>query len=309
MSGSLPAATRENTRLGVFAGLAAYLIWGLVPVFFKQIAEVPAAEIIAHRVLWAMVLMTAVIGFGRGFGDALRIARIPIQLARIALASALVISNWLVFVWGVNNGHILETSLGYFILPLFNVALGVLVLKERLRPLQWLAVLLAATGVAIEVTRASGLPWIALVLAGTFGIYGLLRKQLPLDAASGLFLETVCMTPPALAWLAWLSISGQNHFGGGPALLNGRDLMLIATGAVTAIPLLMFAVAARRLPLTMMGFLQYLAPSITFLLAVFVYDEPLGLNRALAFTVIWIGLAVYSFDLVRSANAKLVVSP
>jgi len=304
-----PPATRENTRLGVFAGIFAYLIWGLVPVFFKQIAEVPADEIIAHRVVWAMVLMTAVIGFGRGFADARRIARIPAQLARIALASVLVIINWLVFVWGVNNGHILETSLGYFILPLFNVALGVLVLKERLRPLQWLAVLLAAIGVTIEAARAGGLPWIALVLAGTFGIYGLLRKQLPLDAASGLFLETVCMTPVALAWLGWLSLSGQNHFGGGPGLLNGRDLMLIATGAVTAIPLLLFAIAARRLPLTLMGFLQYLAPSITFLLAVFVYDEPLDLTRTLAFAVIWTGLAVYSIDLVRSATATATVYP
>ena len=304
-----PPATRENTRLGVFAGIFAYLIWGLVPVFFKQIAEVPADEIIAHRVVWAMVLMTAVIGFGRGFADARRIARIPAQLARIALASVLVIINWLVFVWGVNNGHILETSLGYFILPLFNVALGVLVLKERLRPLQWLAVLLAAIGVTIEAARAGGLPWIALVLAGTFGIYGLLRKQLPLDAASGLFLETVCMTPAALAWLAWLTLSGQNHFGGGPGLLNGRDLMLIATGAVTAIPLLLFAIAARRLPLTMMGFLQYLAPSITFLLAVFVYGEPLDLTRTLAFAVIWTGLAGYSIDLVRSATATATVYP
>lgn len=302
-----PPATRENTRLGVFAGLTAYLIWGLVPMFFKRIAEVPADEIIAHRVVWAMVLMTAVIGFGRGFADAWRVARIPAQLARIALASALVISNWLVFVWGVNNGHILETSLGYFILPLFNVALGVLLLKERLRPLQWLAVLLAAIGVAIEAVRAGGLPWIALVLAGTFGIYGLLRKQLPLDAASGLFLETVCMTPLALAWLAWLTISGQNHFGGGPGLLTGRDLMLIATGPVTAVPLLLFAVAARRLQLNMMGFLQYLAPSITFLLAVFVYDEPLNLTRTLAFATIWIGLAVYSFDLFRSAGARTAV--
>jgi len=304
-----PPATRENTRLGVFAGIITYLIWGLVPVFFKQIAEVPADEIIAHRVVWAMVLMTAVIGFGHGFAAAWRIARIPRQLARIALASALVIINWLVFVWGVNNGHILETSLGYFILPLFNVALGVLVLKERLRPLQWWAVLLAAIGVAIEAARAGGLPWIALVLAGTFGIYGLLRKQLPLDAASGLFLETVCMTPATLAWLGWLSLSGQNHFGGGPGLLNGRDLMLIATGAVTAIPLLLFAIAARRLPLTMMGFLQYLAPSITFLLAVFVYGEPLDPTRALAFAVIWTGLAVYSVDLVRSASATATVSP
>lgn len=302
-----PPATRENTRLGVFAGLTAYLIWGLVPIFFKRIAEVPADEIIAHRVVWAMVLMTAVIGFGRGFADAWRVARIPAQLARIALASALVISNWLVFVWGVNNGHILETSLGYFILPLFNVALGVLLLKERLRPLQWLAVLLAAIGVAIEAARAGGLPWIALVLAATFGIYGLLRKQLPLDAASGLFLETVCMTPLALAWLAWLTISGQNHFGGGPGLLTGRDLMLVVTGPVTAVPLLLFAVAARRLQLNMMGFLQYLAPSITFLLAVFVYDEPLNLTRTLAFATIWTGLAVYSFDLFRSTGARTAV--
>ena len=304
MSATHPPATLENTRRGIIAGIGAYLIWGLVPIFFKQIAEVPADEIIAHRVIWAMLLMTALIGFGRGFGDALRIARIPRQLARIALAAALVISNWLVFVWGVNNGHVLETSLGYFILPLLNVALGVLVLKERLRPLQWLAVLLAAIGVSIEAVRAGGLPWIALVLAGTFGIYGLLRKQLPLDAASGLFLETVCMTPLALAWLAWVVASGHSHFGTGPTLLNGRELMLIATGAVTAVPLLLFAVAARRLPLSMMAFLQYIAPSITFLLAVLVYHEPLDTTRALAFAAIWLGLAVYTADLARTASAR-----
>jgi chloramphenicol-sensitive protein RarD len=304
-----PTATRENFRLGIFAGLAAYLIWGLVPVFFKQLVEVPADEIIAHRVLWAMVLMTAVIGFGRGFADARRIAGIPAQLARVALASALVMINWLTFVWGVNTGHILETSLGYFILPLFNVALGVLVLKERLRRLQWLAVLLAAIGVAIEAVHVGGLPWISLVLAGSFGIYGLLRKQLPLDAASGLFLETVCMTPFALAWLTWLALSGQSHFGSGPGLFAPRDLMLIATGAVTAIPLLLFAISARRLPLTMMGFLQYLAPSITFLLAVFVYGEPLDLSRGLAFAAIWLGLAVYSVDLARSAGARVAAIP
>jgi chloramphenicol-sensitive protein RarD len=248
-------------------------------------------------------------GCGRGFAEAERVAREARQVARSARASALVLGNWLTFVWGVNNGHILETSLGYFILPLLNVALGVLVLKERLRPLQWLAVLLAAAGVAIEAVRAGGLPWIALVLAGTFAIYGLLRKQLPLDAASGLFLETVCMLPVALAWLTWLAHSGQSHFGGGPALPSGRDLLLMATGPVTAIPLLLFAVAARRLPLNMMGFLQYLAPSITFLLAVFVYREPLDLVRALAFAAIWSGLAVYSFDLFRAAGNPAVAVP
>ena len=304
-----PLATRENTRLGVFSGIAAYLIWGLVPMFFKQIADVPADEIIAHRVLWALVFMTAVMACGRGFADALRVARIPRQLARIALASALVISNWLVFVWGVNSGHILETSLGYFILPLFNVALGVLVLGERLRPLQWLAVLLATLGVAIEALRTGGLPWISLVLAGTFGIYGLMRKQLPLDAASGLFLETVCMAPAALGWVGWLAISGQGHVGGGSDIANGPALLLAATGPVTAIPLLLFAIAARRLPLNLMGFLQYLAPSITFLLAVLVYHEPLDANRLLGFAAIWLGLAVYSADLLRSSTARPVVTP
>jgi chloramphenicol-sensitive protein RarD len=306
---SHPALTPENTRIGIFAGVVAYLTWGLVPIFFKQIAEVPADEIIAHRVIWAMLLMTALIFFGRGFGDAWRVARIPKQLSRIALASALVLVNWLTFVWGVNNGHILETSLGYFILPLLNVAVGVLVLKERLRPLQWIAVLLAAIGVAIEAVRAGGLPWIALVLAGTFCIYGLLRKRLPLDAASGLFLETLCMMPVALAWLAWLWFSGQSRFGAGPGLLPARDLMLIATGAVTAIPLLLFAVAARRLPLSMMGFLQYIAPSIAFLLAVLVYREPLDLERTAAFAVIWLGLAVYTVDLVKSAASRTAPSP
>jgi chloramphenicol-sensitive protein RarD len=309
VSGQAPVASRENTRLGIVCGLAAYLTWGLVPLFFKRIAEIPADEIIAHRVVWAMVLMTLVIGLGRGFGDAWRISRRPLQLARIALAGALVITNWLVFVWGVNNGHILETSLGYFILPLFNVALGVLVLNERLRRLQWLAVLLATIGVAIEAARIGGLPWISLVLAGTFGSYGLLRKQLPLDAASGLFLETLCMTPPALAWLAWMAFSGQNHFGAGPGLLPTRDLMLIATGAITALPLLLFAVAARRLPLNTMGFLQYLAPTLTFLLAVFVYHEPMDPGRVAGFAAIWLGLAVYSVDLVRNSGIRTEAAP
>ena len=302
---SHPAVTPENTRIGILAGIGAYVIWGLVPIFFKQISEVPAMEIIAHRVVWAMLLMTALIGFGRGFGDALRIARQPAQLARIALASALVLANWLTFVWGVNNGHIIDTSLGYFILPLLNVALGVLVLKEGLRKLQWVAVLCAAVGVAMEAVRAGGLPWIALVLAGTFGVYGLLRKRLPLDAASGLFLETVCMTPPALAWLGWLAWSGQGHFGGGATPSTG-DLYLIATGPVTAIPLLLFAIAARRLPLSMLAFLQYLAPTIAFLIGVLVYREPIDLQRMLSLAAIWVGLAVYSVDLLKTTGARPV---
>jgi chloramphenicol-sensitive protein RarD len=289
---------RQQVRHGVIAGLSAYLVWGLVPVFFKQLQGVPANEIIAHRVLWSLLFMTAVLALGPGFKPALAVARIPAQLSRIAVAAALVLVNWLIFVYGVNTGRILETSLGYFILPLFNVALGVFVLKEKLRRLQWLAVFLAASGVAIEAFRVGGLPWISLALALTFGLYGLMRKRLQLDAASGLFLETVCITPFAALYLLWLGGSGQAHFGQTTRL----DLLLVSTGVVTAVPLLLFAIAARRLPLNMMGFLQYLAPSLSFAVAVLIYDEPLSLARAAGFIVIWIGLAVYSIDLLRQSQ-------
>lgn len=300
MSQELALATRRDAlRQGVIAAIAAYGIWGLVPLFFRQLAHVPADEIIAHRVLWSLLLMAAVLLLTRGFGDAWGLARQPARLARVALASAMVMANWLTFVYGINAGRILETSLGYFILPLFNVALGVLVLKERLRPLQWLAVALAAAGVANEAAHLGGLPWISLVLAGSFGLYGLLRKQLPLDAASGLFLETACMAPFAVLWLVWRAGHGGNHFG----LDLGSDLLLVATGVVTAVPLLLFAVAARRLPLTLMGFLQYLAPTLSFLLAVFVYHEPMPASRLITFAAIWTGLVVYSVDLLRAPRA------
>lgn len=292
-------AGRRDLRDGIVAASGAYIIWGLVPIFFKQLAEVPAGEIIAHRVVWSLLLMTAFLAVGRGFQAAWQVAREPAQLFRIVIAAVLVMSNWLAFVYGVNAGRILETSLGYFILPLFNVALGVLVLKERLRPLQWLAVLLAAFGVLLEALRLGHLPWISLVLAGTFGIYGLLRKQMPLDAASGLFLETACMTPVALLYLAWLAFNGAASFGSVPT----RDALLIASGAVTAIPLLLFAIGARRLPLNVMGFLQYLAPTLTFLLAVFVYGEPMNMARLASFVLIWIGLAIFTTDLLQRRTA------
>jgi chloramphenicol-sensitive protein RarD len=292
-----------TTRLGIATAATAYVIWGLVPVFFKQLAGVPAAEIIAHRILWSLLFMVAVLGFGRGFGRgfsaALALARQPTQLLRVAIASALVMINWLTFVYGVNAGRILETSLGYFMLPLFNVALGVVILKERLRSAQWLAVVFAAAGVGLETWRIGGLPWISLVLAGSFGIYGLLRKQLPLDAASGLFLETACMTPLAvcyLLYLFWFGEAGAFHFG----LSLSRDLLLIASGVVTAVPLLLFAIGARRLPMNVMGFLQYLAPTLTFLLAVFVYGEAMNPARLISFALIWTGLAVFTTDLVRN---------
>jgi chloramphenicol-sensitive protein RarD len=283
---------KPNTeRDGIAAALAAYTLWGLVPVFFKQLATVPALEIIAHRVLWSLLLLAGLLAVRGRLGAAWVAAQNPRILARVALAATLLTINWLVFVWAVNANRVLETSLGYFITPLISVLLAVVVLHERLRPRQWAAVLLALIGVALEGWRSGGLPWVSLVLAGSFGLYGLLRKQLPLDAANGLLLETACAAPVAALYLLWLGSAGQ--FGNAMTI----DALLIASGAVTAIPLLLFAVGARRLPLVTLGFLQYIAPSLTFLLAIFYYDEPMNLPRLLAFAAIWAGLALYSTDL------------
>ena len=289
------AAARDGVaaaRDGVAAALGAYVICGLVPIFYKQLAAVPALEIIAHRVVWSLLLVGALL-IGRGRLNAVwQAARDPHILARAALAAALVMTNWLVFVWAVNAGRILETSLGYFITPLVSILLAVVVLGERLRPRRWLAVGFACAGVALEGWRVGGLPWVSLALAATFGSYGLLRKQLPVDAAGGLLLETACALPLALGYLVWLGNAG--NFG----VDAPTSLLLAATGPVTAIPLLLFAIGARRLPLATLGFLQYTAPSLTFLVAIFLYDEPMNLARLLAFAAIWAGLALYTTDMV-----------
>lgn len=285
-------------RDGIAAALAAYTLWGLVPIFFKQLTAVPALEIIAHRVVWSLLLVGALLVLRGRLNVVWSAARDPRILARAALAAALVMTNWLIFVWAVNAGRILETSLGYFINPLFSIVLGVLVLGERLRPRQWLAVALAGVGVALEGWRIGGLPWVSLALAATFGSYGLLRKQLPLDAAGGLWLETACAVPFALGYLLWLGSTGS--FGAD----TSTNLLLIATGPVTAIPLLLFAIGARRLPLATLGFLQYTAPSLSFLVAILLYGEAMNLARLLAFAAIWTGLALYTADLLLQRRPR-----
>ncbi|GAB1394521.1 EamA family transporter RarD [Rhodocyclaceae bacterium] len=280
-----------STHEGVLAALTAYLIWGLVPIFFKQLGHVPALEIIAHRVVWSLLLVGGFLAVRGMLAPVWRHATHPKTLAHAALAALLVMSNWLIFVWAVNTDRILETSLGYFITPLVSIVLGVMVLHERLRPRQWAAVSLAVIGVALETWRIGNLPWVSLGLAATFGSYGLLRKQLPVDAAGGLFLETACAAPFALIYLLWLGSAGS--FG----LQATTDALLIAAGAVTAIPLLLFAIGARRLPMATLGFLQYTAPSLSFLVAILFYDEAMNATRLLAFAAIWTGLALYTADL------------
>lgn len=282
-----------SARLGVLLGAGAFFIWGLVPVYFRALHGVSALEIIAHRVLWSVLFLAGLLAVTRRFAALGAVLRQPRLVGRLALTSALVASNWLTFVWAVNAGRILDTSLGYFITPQVNVLLGFLILGERLRPAQWLAVLLALAGVVNQVFVLGQLPWISLLLAATFGCYGLFRKQIPVDAVTGLLVETLVAAPFALGYLVHLWRAGTMQFGH-----RGWDLdvMLAGLGVVTAVPLMLFAAGAQRLRLATVGFLQYIAPSITFVLAVFLYGERLALPRLVTFALIWAGILVYALE-------------
>ncbi len=284
------------TRTALAAGLGAFLTWGLLPIYFKAMAEAGAIEIVAHRIVWAALLIAIFVWvMGQGARTMSLLAK-PRLMLGLAGSAGLLAVNWLVFIWAVNNDRVLETSLGYFINPLVNVALGVAVLGERLRPAQWLAVALAVAGVGIMAVGSGALPWVPLALAISFGLYGLLRKLLPVDPVAGLLVETALMAPVALAYLVWLGRTGAGAFlAGSPAL----DAMLVATGIATAVPMTLFVIAARGLPLATLGFIQYLAPSTSFLLGVFLFREPLTAAGMATFAMVWAGLALYSFDLFR----------
>jgi chloramphenicol-sensitive protein RarD len=284
----------QRTRVGVLCTSGAFFIWGMVPLYFRLLQPVSPFEVIAHRVLWSMVFMVALLAVTRGFSAVRVVARNPAMLARLGLSSLLVTTNWLTFVWAVNAGRVLETSLGYFITPQVNVLLGLVFLGERLRRTQWVAVALAVAGVLNQIWLLGQLPWISLVLAATFGSYGLFRKQIAVDPLSGLLVETALATPLAVAYLIHLANAGTLHFSHHGW---GRDVTLMFLGVVTAVPLMLFTAGAQRLRLTTVGFLQYLAPSMTFLLAIFVFGEPLGAGRMLTFALIWAGIVVYFVDI------------
>ncbi|MDH0044018.1 EamA family transporter RarD [Pseudomonas juntendi] len=281
-----------NPRRGYILGLSAYIIWGLFPIYFKAIQSVPAVEIIVHRVLWSALFGSLLLLLWKHPGWWRELRDNPRRLGVLALSGALIAFNWLTYVWSVNNGRMLEASLGYYINPLINVLLGML-LGERLRRLQWLAVGMAAVGVAQQVWQVGSLPWVSLALALSFGFYGLIRKQAPVAALPGLVVETWMLVPLALGWLLLhpTAMSAQGAF-----YTSSEALWLMAAGPVTLVPLVCFNAAARHLPYTTLGFLQYLAPTLVLLQAVLLFDEHLSSSTLVAFMFIWAGLAIYSVD-------------
>ena len=286
---------------GVAYALGAYLLWGLFPLYFKALIRVPPLQILAHRMVWSLVFLTLILLVRRQFGW-LRTARErPSIVARFALSAFLLANNWGLYIWAINTGHVVDASLGYYINPLVSVVVGALALSERLRPAQWLAVAIATGGVAWMAIAAGHLPWIALTLALSFALYGLMRKTAPLGSLEGLTLETAALLPIALGYLAWEGSRGADAFLHGGW---GLRLALMAAGPVTAIPLLLFAAAARRIPLSLLGILQYLMPTVVLALGVGLYHESFGRDRAIGFGLVWAGVVLYLGDaLWRSRNA------
>ena len=291
--------TNNAARGGLLLGLGAYAMWGVLPLYFRWLGGVPALEVLAHRVVWSLLLLAIVVTALRRW-SAIRAAVTGRTVAMLAVSALLIGTNWLVYIWAVNNHQTLAASLGYFINPLVNVALGVAVLGERLRRWQGVAIAVASIGVVAMALGAIDTLWISLTLALSFGFYGLVRKTVAIDSLGGLLIETTLLTPPSLIYLLMVAQGGAGAFGGN-ALLNTK---LVLLGAVTAAPLLMFAAAARRLPYSSLALLQYLAPTLQFIVAVAVFGEALRPLHFLVFGLIWAGCTLFAWDSVRAARAK-----
>ena len=276
---------------GIVYATLAFFCWGIFPLYFHALGEVPAMEILAHRMLWSLLFLVVVLSARRQWRWLPDTLRRPRVLASFAASAVLLSANWFVYIWSVNNGHVIDASLGYFINPLVNVLLGVLVLKEKLRRAQWAAIALAAAGVLWLTWSAGQVPWIALILCVTFGAYGLLRKTAALAALEGLSLETMMLFPLALCYVVWLTVHGQNTFVNSES--DGTRWLLAAAGPITAVPLLLFAAGARRIPMAALGLLQYLSPTMQALLGVWVFHEAFPQARLAGFVIIWAALALY----------------
>ncbi len=278
-----------NSRKGVLSAFASYVAWGVMPLYWKALAGVPAAEILSHRVIWALAFNVILLSVLRRWSWVRSVIKDGKLLLLLAASSALLSINWLVYIWAVNSGHVVETSLGYFINPLVNVALGVIFFKERLRTGQWLAIASAAAGVIFLTVQNGSLPWVALTLAASFGAYGALRKVARLDSLEGLTMETALIAPFAAAFLLFTGVSGTSTS-------VTQSALLLGAGAVTAIPLLLFSVGVRSIPMTTLGLLQYIAPTLQFIIGALIYHEPFDATRAIGFGAVWLALAVYTIE-------------
>jgi chloramphenicol-sensitive protein RarD len=288
-------------RRGVLYGVACYLLWGLFPLYWPLLEPAGAIEILAHRIVWSLLVVVTVLAITRSWAWIRPLLADRATLARMTLAAVLIAVNWATYIWGVNNEHVVETSLGYFINPVVTVLIGVLVLHERLRPVQWVAIGLGTVAVVVLAVDYGRPPWIALILAFSFGTYGLLKKQVgvTVGAVQSLTVETAVLFVPALTYLAVLDAHGDGQLGHSGL---GHGLLLASAGIATAVPLLFFASAARRIPLSTLGLLQYLAPVLQFLTGVLLYDEPMPPSRLVGFVLVWAALAVLTFDGIRQGH-------
>jgi chloramphenicol-sensitive protein RarD len=287
------------SRRGLAYGAGAYLLWGVFPAYFPLLKPAGAVEILAHRVLWSLVVVLGILAVQGQLGSLRRLG--GRRLALLALAGGFIAANWGTYIWGVNHEHVVETSLGYFINPIVTVLFGVFLLGERLRRGQWIAVGIGAFAVLVLAVDYGRPPWIALVLAFSFGSYGLIKKTVGAGAVQSLAVETAALAVPALAYLGWLFAAGQATFGHASA---GNTLLLLSTGPVTAVPLLLFGASARRLPLSVLGLLQYLAPVLQFLFGVLIFDEPMPAARLAGFGLVWLALGLLTAESLRNQRRQ-----
>ncbi|WP_038175612.1 MULTISPECIES: EamA family transporter RarD [Vibrio] len=284
---------QQRAKQGVLFAIGAYTMWGIAPIYFKSLADVSALEILSHRIVWSFILLAVLLHFGRGWRNVRDVMASKVKMTYLFFTSIVIATNWLIFIWAVNANHMLDASLGYYINPLLNVLLGMIFLGERLRKMQWFAVALACGGVIVQLIAFGSVPVVAIVLAFSFGCYGLLRKKVNLDAQTGLFVETLLLLPIAAIYLIGIAETATSNMALNDTTLN---LLLIAAGVITTLPLLCFTGAATRLKLSTLGFFQYIGPSLMFLLAVLVYGEAFTADKAITFAFIWSALVVFSFD-------------
>lgn len=286
----------RDKSTGLITAIAAYTLWGFLPVYWKALGQVPALEVLSHRIVWSLVFVTLIIGLSRQWDKVLQIITDRHQVRLIVLAAVMIALNWGLFIWAVQTNHLLDSSLGYYINPLVAVLLGVVIFKERLNTWQKLAIASAAIGVLILIIKAGRVPWLSLALAFSFGIYGAIKKAVKATSLVGLALETAVLAPLALAFILTRQTSGQGALGGQSLTVT---LFLLGAGVATATPLILFAFSAKRIPLSTLGITQYIAPTMMFLFGVFVYHEPFQVVNAISFAFIWLALVIYSLSLTK----------